>query len=89
MPMSGLRVMVYPYPDHITWSLMRINFHGVTTRQGRLGSGSVKMTPERLNGLTARTMLEAVLESLPPAATPSAPLGATGEQSSLNLDLTE
>jgi hypothetical protein len=85
--MSGLRVMVYPYPDHIVWSLMRINFHGVTTRQGRLGSGSIKMTPEALNGLTARTMMEAVLAALPPSATPPAPLGATGEQLSLDLDL--
>jgi hypothetical protein len=88
VPMSGLRVMVYPYPDHITWSLMRINFHGVTTRQGRLGSGSIKMTPEALNGLTARTMLEAILAALPAPATPPAPLGAMGDQLSLDLDLT-
>jgi hypothetical protein len=88
-PMSGLRVMVYPYPDHIVWSLMRINFHGVTTRQGRLGSGSIKMTPEALNGLTARTMMEAVLAALPPAAGSGSPAGDMGASESLNLALRE
>jgi hypothetical protein len=89
VPVSGLRVMVYPYQDHIVWSLMRINFHGVTTRQGRLGSGSIKMDADEIASLTARSMLVAILQALPTPAKPSAPLGATGEQLSLDLDLRE
>jgi hypothetical protein len=88
MPLSGLRVMVYPYADHVVWSLMRINFHGVTTSQGRLASGSIPLKDLELEGVTARRILQLVLDQLPPApAPPAPPLGDMGEQLSLDLDL--
>lgn len=88
MPLSGLRVMLYPYDDHVVWSLMRINFHGVTTRQGRLAAGSIPLVPSKLEHMTARSMLQLVLDALPPAPAGSAPPpGDMGEQLTLDLDL--
>jgi len=82
-----LKLLMNPYDDHITWSLMRVNHSGPTTRQGRVASGSVRIPGSVLHDLTARRILETVLGSLPlPAEQVGAPSGAMGGQQTLDLD---
>jgi len=82
-----LRLLIHPYRDHVTWSLMRIGHNGPTTRQARIASGSVPIGDLDVQPSTARSMLALVLASLPlPLQAPASPLGDHRGEPTLDLD---
>ena len=84
---ADLKVLIQPYDDHVTWSLVKVTWAGSTSRGERLESGSVPMSGSVKEGLTARSLLALVLDHMRPLAQPPAPpLGDMGEQLTLDLD---
>jgi hypothetical protein len=85
---DGLRVTIQPYPGHVNYSVMRVNHNGPTTRQGRIASGSLTLTPEDMAVVSWVGMLERVLDKARAGRqAPPPPPGDTGGQLTLNLDL--
>lgn len=85
----SLRLVMQPWPTHITWTLMRIHRWGREGRDSILHSGRVEIPGVGLNDITARLIMEHVLISLPTLAKPSAPpQGDMGGQLTLDLDFT-
>ena len=85
---DGLRLTVQPFPDHVNYNVTRLHWEGSRCDQSRLSSGALIVTPADMKTITAIGLVERVLDMMRagPKGSPP-PLGAMGEQLTLDLDL--
>jgi hypothetical protein len=84
---DGLRVTVQPFPDHVNYSVIRLHWEGSRCDVKRISSGALIITPQDMKTITAIGLIERVLDQMRagPKGSPP-PLGAMGEQLTLDLD---